>query len=68
MKKTAVEGAQIDISTYKIMEHQGWVGYEVLKGSQWRVFTFTKSGGLTKSHELTNVVTSNPGASYDDVY
>jgi len=37
-------------------------------GNLWRVFTFTKSGGLTKSHELTNVVTSNPGASYDDVY
>ena len=38
------------------------------KGNLWRVFTFTKSGGLVKVHELTNVSTSSPTSSYDDVY
>ena len=38
------------------------------KGNLWRVFTFTKSGGLVKVHQLTNNVTSNPSTSYDDVY
>ena len=38
------------------------------KGNLWRVFTFTKSGGLVKVHQLTNLTTSNPNSSYGDVY